>query len=180
MEINDLWVKCKQYKIQQIESEFKEVLIRIPEGAVGLEIGCYTGGTTIAFSYLCSKLGTIDISKIFDTTEVEKNCDHKFFIGNSTSESVIKNVKDFFQNEQVDFLFIDGDHTELGAKKDFDNYVDLVKEGGMIFFHDIVDTHEHRIQNCFVSNAWNSVKDNYKYEEFISGATWGGIGMVIK
>lgn len=39
--------------------------------------------------------------------------------------------------EKVDFLYIDGDHTEDGVTKDYEMYKDLVKPGGIIVFHDI-------------------------------------------
>jgi Methyltransferase domain len=36
-------------------------------------------------------------------------------------------------------LFIDGDHRYEGVKADFENYASLVRIGGLIGFHDIVD-----------------------------------------
>jgi len=40
--------------------------------------------------------------------------------------------------EPLDFLFIDGDHTYEGVKRDFEMYSPLVRNGGIIAFHDIV------------------------------------------
>jgi predicted O-methyltransferase YrrM len=46
-------------------------------------------------------------------------------------------------NEQnLDFLFIDGDHTYKGVKEDFEMYSPLVRKGGVIAFHDITK-HPH-------------------------------------
>jgi predicted O-methyltransferase YrrM len=39
---------------------------------------------------------------------------------------------------QIDFLFIDGDHSYNGAKADFENYGQLVRKGGVIAFHDLI------------------------------------------
>ncbi|HEY7420743.1 MAG TPA: class I SAM-dependent methyltransferase [Gaiellaceae bacterium] len=39
----------------------------------------------------------------------------------------------------VDFLFIDGDHTYEGVRCDYVAYAPLVRPGGVIAFHDIVD-----------------------------------------
>lgn len=45
-------------------------------------------------------------------------------------------VEDILEGEWVDFLFIDGDHTLDGVTKDFEMYGPLVREGGIIAFHD--------------------------------------------
>ena len=38
---------------------------------------------------------------------------------------------------ELDFLFIDGDHSYAGVKQDFEKYSGYVKRGGLIAFHDI-------------------------------------------
>lgn len=178
-DIATIWAKAEEYKVQQIKNEFINILNMIPEDAKGIEIGCYSGGGTIAFSMICSKLVSIDIKKIFDTTEVEANCKHKFIEGNSTDPKIIKEVEKFYKKELVDFLFIDGDHSEKGAETDYNNYKHLVKKGGFIFFHDIIDSESHRKQRCFVSRAWNRIRQNHEFKEFIFGDSWGGIGVLI-
>jgi predicted O-methyltransferase YrrM len=37
----------------------------------------------------------------------------------------------------VDFMFIDGDHTYGGVSRDFDTYSRLVRPGGLVAFHDV-------------------------------------------
>ena len=39
---------------------------------------------------------------------------------------------------QADFLFIDGDHSLEGVRADFELYEPLVRDGGLVAFHDIV------------------------------------------
>ncbi len=53
----------------------------------------------------------------------------------STSEDAYYN---FFvrQDIKIDFLFIDGDHSYEGVKKDFDLYSKLLTENGIIVLHD--------------------------------------------
>ncbi len=39
--------------------------------------------------------------------------------------------------EQVDLLYVDGDHSEAGVEKDFDMYSPLVRPGGLVLLTDI-------------------------------------------
>ena len=56
----------------------------------------------------------------------------------SHKEETLKQVKAILGMTKLDFLFIDGDHTYEGVKKDFEMYSVLVKQEGIIAFHDIV------------------------------------------
>jgi len=58
--------------------------------------------------------------------------------GNSHDLRTLEKVKRILGNGKLDFLFIDGDHTYEGVKKDFEMYGPLVRSGGIIAFHDIV------------------------------------------
>lgn len=58
--------------------------------------------------------------------------------GNSRSEHIIGQARAAHPQNDVDMLFIDGDHTYHGVRADFDNYRNLVKPGGYIVFHDII------------------------------------------
>lgn len=79
----------------------------------------------------------------------------------------------------IDFLFIDGDHTEEGVTKDFLDYQSLVRPGGIIAFHDIA---EHPDPNVGVSRFWDKVKRDHQgldYHQVITHPTnWGGIGII--
>lgn len=63
----------------------------------------------------------------------------KFFVGNSQTMETFEKVKDFCP--QYDFIFIDGDHTYDGVKKDFELYKNLLSPRGVIAFHDIDPDH---------------------------------------
>jgi hypothetical protein len=56
----------------------------------------------------------------------------------------------------------------------------LVKEGGWIAFHDILDTEWHRGQNCLVSDFWSEIKEKYNHIEIIdpNDKRWMGIGLI--
>lgn len=65
--------------------------------------------------------------------------------GDSTHESSIEQVRKILNGRKVDFLFIDGDHSEKVSKLDFDNYSQFVRPGGWVGFHD-VDHNLHRYE----------------------------------
>ncbi len=71
--------------------------------------------------------------------------------GDSHEESNLARAKQLFNDEPVDFLFIDGDHSYEGVKKDFEMYAPLVRAGGVIAFHDIVYCEP-------VETFWNELK----------------------
>ncbi|MBS7612607.1 class I SAM-dependent methyltransferase, partial [Candidatus Bathyarchaeota archaeon] len=56
----------------------------------------------------------------------------------SHDPSTLRRVKEILGDAPLDFLFIDGDHTYEGVKKDFEMYSPLVRKSGIIAFHDIV------------------------------------------
>ncbi len=88
--------------------------------------------------------------------------------GDSQDIKTLEKLKETLNGKKIDFLFIDGDHRYEGVKSDFEMYKDLVKKGGLIAFHDIVDTEYHHNLNCFVDKLWNEIKQDYEYLEFIS------------
>jgi predicted O-methyltransferase YrrM len=78
----------------------------------------------------------------------------------------LKTIKRILNDKKLDFLFIDGDHTYQGVKKDFEMYSPLVRRGGMIAFHDIV---KHPPETgCKVSRFWNEIKNGYEHFEIIN------------
>ena len=54
--------------------------------------------------------------------------------------------KNFLTASRSDFLFIDGDHTVEGVTKDFLLYRPLVRKGGVIAFHDILNPRRNAIR----------------------------------
>jgi cephalosporin hydroxylase len=100
--------------------------------------------------------------------------------GNSHEHSTLAKVKDILDGKQVDFLFIDGDHSYEGVKADFDMYSGLVRNGGIIALHDIV---EHTVDRSVeVPKLWNEIKSKYEHEEMVKdwNQGWGGIGVIYR
>lgn len=57
--------------------------------------------------------------------------------GDSHSTESQEKVKSLLGDKQIDFLFIDGDHSYEGVKRDYELYSPLVRSGGLIALHDI-------------------------------------------
>lgn len=98
--------------------------------------------------------------------------------GDSHHVRTVEKVKNVLGGRSVDFLFIDGDHSYQGAKADFNLYAPLVRDGGLIAFHDI-----HEIQQqpgCAVHKLWLELKKQYEYQEIIDDPhqNWAGIGVM--
>ena len=96
----------------------------------------------------------------------------------SHDEETFISLLDIIGNSEIDFLFIDGDHSYEGVKKDWVMYSRFVKRGGLIAFHDICE--HSTVANCEVNRFWNEIKKNYKTWNCVdpSDTTWGGIGIL--
>jgi predicted O-methyltransferase YrrM len=89
-----------------------------------------------------------------------------------------RRIEDLFGGEPIDFLFIDGDHTYEGVRRDFELYAPLVREGGLIALHDISP-------NVSVgwtegtARYWQELASDYPHEELLAGDAPGfGIGII--
>ena len=145
-----------------------------------LEIGTANGGNLFLFSKIADKnaiIVSIDLpqgpygggySKIkiplFKSYTV---LNQKLFLirADSHKKSTQMRLNNILRKNQLDFLFIDGDHTYEGVKKDFEMYSPFVKENGIIAFHDIV-IHNPK-SNTHVNEFWNEIKNDYPFQELI-------------
>jgi len=174
-------------EIKQLAKEVKQLSPRIL-----MEIGTAKGGTLYIWSrYLesCLRIISIDLPEGlfgggFPQTKIkffELFAPYKelyFLRGDSHSMEIASRVSQILKNDKVDFLFIDGDHTYEGVKRDFEMYSKLVRPGGIIAFHDIV-YHPH-VPNCKVNKFWNEIRRKYTSKEIIASENqeWAGIGVL--
>lgn len=87
-------------------------------------------------------------------------------------------LEEILGGELLDFLFIDGDHTYEGVKRDFEMYFPLVRKGGIIAFHDIC---KHPLgSDCQVEYLWERLRQSYYCKEIVENPKqgWGGIGVL--
>lgn len=90
--------------------------------------------------------------------------------GDSHDPHIIQRVKLLYPDNDVDFLFIDGDHSYEGVKADYENFRSLVRPGGLIVFHDVCGLPE-------VKQFWDEIKPNTKSYEIHEPNGWG-IGII--
>lgn len=83
-------------------------------------------------------------------------------------------VEHALDGRKLDFLFIDGDHSYGGVKKDFEMYSRLVADKGIIVLHDV--TEHHWNLNCHVKEFWDELK--IKYEHKLEMIEFQGIPML--
>ena len=151
-----------------------------------IEIGTAKGGTLFLFSRLadpCATLVSIDLpggefgggypawkARLYRSFCLPQQTIH-LLRADSSAISTVENVKSIFGKTPVDFLFIDGNHTYEGVKRDFELYSPCVRKGGLIAFHDIaVHPPEAR---CNVDKFWNEARNQHS-QEFIEIETNSG------
>ena len=159
---------------------------------VVLEIGTYRGGTLWLWCRVAARdalIISIDLpGGSFGGGYDEAQEDHfrsftkprqKLLLlrEDSHDPTTVEKVQAALAGRPIDFLFIDGDHTYDGVRRDFEMYSPLVRAGGVVAFHDIVTLD----QGAEVSVFWNELKQRgYEVREFVDSA-WGpdyGIGVV--
>jgi predicted O-methyltransferase YrrM len=87
----------------------------------------------------------------------------------------LKIVKEILEGRKLDFLFIDGDHTYEGVKRDFEMYGPLVRKGRIIALHDIVPGPPQLVGG--VPGFWNEIKQGYRYQEIVKDWNQRGFGI---
>jgi cephalosporin hydroxylase len=87
----------------------------------------------------------------------------------------LEEVERILGGEKVDFLFIDGDHTYEGVKSDFEMYSPLVRNGGIVAFHDIVPGPPEKVGG--VPKFWCQIKRYFRHLEIAKDWNQGGFGV---
>ncbi|HCU80056.1 MAG TPA: hypothetical protein DGN60_02690 [Chloroflexi bacterium] len=159
-----------------------------------VEIGTFKGGTMWLWCQIAKDDANIVSIDLKPKNSMEKRID-KYLYGLAVQSQQISLVRGDSGNVQtkdqlvnklglskIDFLFIDGDHSYQGVKRDFELYAPLVRKGGIVAFHDIV--YHPNFPETQVDRYWNELRDKYRFREFIDledergWGQWGGIGVL--
>lgn len=149
-----------------------------------LEIGSDAGGSLACFSaWSEGKRISIDLPWTGVLDSRRKNWAKDFgevyeIIGSSHLPETLDLVRSVLGEEKCDVMFIDGDHTYEGVKKDFELYLEFASPNAIIAFHDTVDSERHHRENCYVDQLWRELTEQYYSCEWLGGEQWGGVGLV--
>jgi predicted O-methyltransferase YrrM len=185
--------------VSELSSLFRLVRERKPR--IVVEIGTAHGGTFWAWCKLATDDGLLvsidfpggDATSIVDGKDLygKRNLDrlHSYgradqelhlWLADSHAAGTISKLEGLLEGRKIDFLFIDGDHSYEGVKKDYELYLSFVD--GVIAFHDII--HHTKIPDAQVHRLWKEIRGKHKTQEFTdhtqqSGrGPWGGIGVI--
>jgi predicted O-methyltransferase YrrM len=157
-----------------------------------LEIGTATGGTLYLLARAAgrdARFATIDLEQRYDPDVLKSFARDQqrieLILGSSAEDSTMARVRTFLP-DRLDLLFIDGDHSYEGIRRDFERYAPLVRPGGVVIFHDIVDDNLTRFGIATGSRAdgvprfWREVKSRYATQECVAvdGQDGFGIGVI--
>lgn len=154
---------------------------------VAIEIGCFKGGSLEVLSKYSKKVYSIDIDP-----KVKENLDGKFDnveinIGNSSTQVPKVLEKIDANDEELEFVLIDGEHTYSAVKQDINNFLKYKpKTTIFVVFH---DSFNPKCRKGILEADYNSCPYvHYVEVDFISGIfspgklfrqMWGGLALVI-
>lgn len=154
---------------------------------VAIEIGCFKGGSLQVLSAYCDKVYSIDINPDVPKLLNNKFNNVEFIIGNSNEiiPNLLKKIEE--NQETLEFVLIDGEHTINGVKNDIENVLKYIPSSNLyVVFHDSFNP------SCRkgIKRADYSISEYVHYVEldFISGVfspnklyrqMWGGLAMVL-
>jgi cephalosporin hydroxylase len=178
----------------EIEQLLRLLVERRPDTV--LEIGTLYGGTLFLFSRVASEkacLFSIDIGRSADHVMLRLPLYRSFgtagqkiipITGDSHDPKTVLELERLLKGRCIDFLFIDGDHSEEGVKKDFETYSRFVAKGGIIALHDIrpdyyvrVGIHNPSFGGGEVYRFWEQLKQKEHFVEFIENPAKDGRGI---
>lgn len=171
--------------------EFLKIVERIRPRNV-LEIGTARGGTLFLLTRVASEdavLTSLDLPggpfgggypkrmiSLLESFAANRQRIH-LIRADSHSEDTRRMVEEVLGEQKVDLLFIDGDHTYDGVRRDFEMYSPLVRKGGMIAFHDICPGPEEKVGG--VPRFWAEVSLGRESKSVIRDLKQGGFGIGI-
>ena len=121
-------------------------LLRALQPECVCEIGAQRGGTLALFcevAHPAARVFSIDFEYQPDRMAAVRNFAKpgqriRCLAGDSHAPATLRRFRQWLGGRQLDFLFIDGDHSRAGVAADYQGYAPFVRPGGLVAFHDIV------------------------------------------
>jgi len=165
------------------------------------EIGCANGATTLALSHSAPTVELMIGVDLFVKNRaillaLRRRAQRMVFVdGPSLGAGALVRVRAALDGGALDVLLIDGDHSYDGALGDFLAYRELVRDGGLIAFHDIVpDGYPHDDASAHgpgvsmppqpgvawagdVPRLWSTLSSVFEHETYVADAGQRGFGI---
>ena len=155
-----------------------------------LEIGTASGGTLFLFTRVATddaEVISIDLpegesgegypawkSRLFRSFALDGQ-KVRLIRADSHSSETLNEIRNVLDGRPVDFLFIDGDHTYEGVRRDFEMYSPFVREGGIIAFHDICPGPVENVGG--VPDFWQEIITKQACKSIVKDHNQGGYGI---
>ena len=133
-----------------------------------VEIGCYAGGSAcLMLQRPNTNVISIDLGHPIHESVVHANVlrlnkhnnSYNYLKGNSQTYEMVDRLKEL--TNEIDILFIDGDHSYQGVINDFMLYEGLVKKGGYIVFDDYNDAQHSPAVKPAVDDIIPTIESTY-------------------
>jgi len=179
------------FGVHQIKSEIISFLefANLEQPQHVCEIGTACGGTNFLLSQSLTSIKLMIGVDLYVKNKSQlqyfsKDSQQVIFInGSSYADRTVDKVRSILADKKLDVLFIDGDHNFDGVKQDFLKYKHLVRDGGLIVFHDIVSDYLTRYGRQTgrwaggVPQFWSKIKLLYPHYEFVEDLDQDGLGI---
>jgi cephalosporin hydroxylase len=174
----------------QIRSEITTLLELIVQDRPRriLEIGTSAGGTLFLLATVASddaRIMSIDLPQAQGGYNPQKAPLYRRFaregqridllLGDSHEPGTVDATRGWLGGQELDLLFIDGDHSYEGVATDMQLYSRLVAAGGLVVFHDIVPGPAEGVGG--VPNFWQEVRIESDATEIVESWAQRGFGL---
>jgi len=171
----------------QVRSELESfaALVRAESPRNVLEVGTAGGGTLFVLAWAshdAARILSLDIQR-YDL--LRKQLFRGFarpgqHVEVRRADSHLASTRDaverFFDGAPLDLLFVDGDHAYESVRADFELYGSLVRPGGLIAFHDIVEGSSDTSED--VPRFWREIRPSLvETRELVDSWEQGGFGI---
>jgi cephalosporin hydroxylase len=164
-------------RVDELTAAVALVIEAAPE--IVVEIGCDRGGTLFCWRQICNEVYGITLAD--NSWPTGGQCgpliDHgaTVLFGNSRHPASRAWLLRNLGGRDVDVLHIDGDHSYEGVRADWRMYSPLVRPGGLVLIHDILNRRDPRVD---VPRFWQEIERDHDTSVIASKRNPIGFGVV--